>query len=147
VPCRGGSTRLHKGKILAPAPTGFGHLTVVLSKDGKSVTLLVHRLVALAWIRNPDNLPFVLHSDDVPSNNKVGNLRWGTHQDNMDDMLRKGRGSKGETKGNVKLTDKKVLKIRKLRAQGWTHERLADKYGVTQPNISAICNRKTWTHI
>jgi hypothetical protein len=46
---------------------------------------LVHRVVAQAFIRNPDNLPVVRHLDDNPANNCVDNLAWGTQKDNMRD--------------------------------------------------------------
>lgn len=42
----------------------------------------VHRLVALVYLPNPDNLPFVMHKDDDPFNNCVDNLQWGTAADN-----------------------------------------------------------------
>lgn len=48
----------------------------------------VHRLVAEAFLDNPDNLPIVRHLDDDPSNNCLDNLAWGTTQDNHDDMVR-----------------------------------------------------------
>lgn len=148
VPCRGGKTRLHRGKILAAGASGLlGYLTVTLHKDGVGKTLLVHRLVAQAWIPNPKGLPLVLHSDDDPSNCRDDNLKWGTHQDNMDDMVLKGRGSVGETNGTAKLTAKKILRIRELSALGYLQKTLAEKYQVAQGNISSIINRKTWDHV
>lgn len=51
----------------------------------------VHRLVAEAFISNPDNLPLVRHLDDNPRNNNVDNLAWGTQTDNMQDCVKHGR--------------------------------------------------------
>lgn len=60
-----------------------GHYYQVnLSKDGKTKCLLVHRLVALAFIANPLNLPCVNHKDENPLNNRVDNLEWCTYQYN-----------------------------------------------------------------
>jgi hypothetical protein len=68
-----------------------GYNRVRFYKEGKPTTKRVHRLVAQAFLPNPDNLPIVMHLDDNPSNNHVSNLRWGTHLDNMQDKMRKGR--------------------------------------------------------
>lgn len=57
---------------------------VVLFKDGKGRSYSVHRLVAQAFIPNPDNLPEVNHKDENPSNNHVDNLEWCTRQYNID---------------------------------------------------------------
>lgn len=51
----------------------------------------VHRLVAMTFLPNPNNLAFVCHKDDDPSNNRVDNLFWGSHLDNERDKKSKGR--------------------------------------------------------
>ena len=51
------------------------HLHVVLCKDGKTTKKYVHRLVAEAFVPNPDNLPIVDHIDNDPTNNDYRNLR------------------------------------------------------------------------
>lgn len=63
-----------------------GHLyqTVCLCRDGISETLSVHRLVAQAFIPNPDNLPEINHKDENPMNNRVENLEWCSRQYNID---------------------------------------------------------------
>ena len=86
-----GRTRSLKGRVLAPGSLSSGHLVVGLLKRGRQSTRLIHRLVAEAFIPNPDNLPLVLHWDDDPQNNHVSNLRWGTHSDNLRDLVRNGR--------------------------------------------------------
>lgn len=60
-----------------------GYHTVTLTKDGISKQYGVHRLVAEAFIPNPNNLPEVDHIDRNPSNNIVDNLRWCTHKENL----------------------------------------------------------------
>lgn len=56
---------------------------VVISKHGKQKNFLVHRLVAEAFIPNPENKPEVNHIDGNPSNNNVKNLEWVTHSENV----------------------------------------------------------------
>ena len=69
---------LHKGKVLSPAKNRYGYLAVVLSCNGKQKTITVHRLVAQAFLLNPDNLPEVNHLDEDKTNNSVDNLEWCT---------------------------------------------------------------------
>ena len=73
---RYGNYRLHKGKILSPAKDKTGYLKVVLSCNGKSKTIKVHRLIAQTFILNPDNLPEVNHKDEDKTNNRVENLEF-----------------------------------------------------------------------
>ena len=81
-----------KGKVLSPFKDRYGYLSVVLSCNGKCKTTNVHRLVAKAFLPNPDNLPQVNHKDEVKLNNCVDNLEWcsakynntyGTRQDKV----------------------------------------------------------------
>lgn len=82
-------------KILSPRGTGcIGgkqlYLTVTLLKNGKTHTKTIHRLVAKAFINNPNNLPLVRHLNDVRTDNRVENLAWGTYEDNTQDAIRNG---------------------------------------------------------
>ena len=72
-----GYSRL-KGKIKPCRKNTHGYLNINLCKDGKAKTLLIHRLVAQAFLPNPDNLPEVNHKDENKENNRVDNLEWCT---------------------------------------------------------------------
>lgn len=65
-----------KGRIMKTGKNKYGYLQVGLCKYGKVKTFLVHRLVAEAFIPNPNNLPEVNHKDERPWNNAVSNLEW-----------------------------------------------------------------------
>lgn len=84
-------TRFHRGIYLSPGVRASGHRAVSLQDSERgAIQTYVHRLVAEAFIPNPDNLPFVLHWDDDPGNNRVENLRWGSRADNGRDAVRNG---------------------------------------------------------
>ena len=88
----------------------------------------------------PDGLD-VLHSCDNPRCVYPAHLFLGTHQDNMVDMLRKGRGNKpsGEKNGNSKLTDAQVAEIRRRYAAGGiTQTQLGAEFDVAHTNIGYI---------
>lgn len=60
-----------------------GRATVNLQKDGKRYKCFVSRLVAEAFIPNPENKPYVHHIDGNPQNNRVKNLRWVTYEEHL----------------------------------------------------------------
>ena len=60
-----------------------GYEAILLSKDGRRKLCSIHRLVAEAFLENPDNLPVVNHKDENKLNNHVDNLEWCTHKYNV----------------------------------------------------------------
>ena len=95
-------SRLIKGKTLFQNKKRNGYLTVDLSKEGKVKTTLVHRIVAEAYLPNPDGLHFVNHKDSNRTNNAVSNLEWVTSSENR---------LHGMEYGNVTFRKKAVLCI------------------------------------
>ena len=88
---RDGHRYSKKGRILSLGTDQCGYPFSDLRKNGSARTRRVHRLVAEAFIPNPDNLPWVLHWDDDKLNNRVENLRWGWPSENRYDTVRNGR--------------------------------------------------------
>ena len=78
-----GSIRHQPERLLKPANNGKGYLRVCLCKNGKEKHCRVHRLVASAFIYNPNNLPEVNHIDENKTNNCVDNLEWCDHEYNI----------------------------------------------------------------
>ena len=76
------SLKFGKTRILKPGNTGWGYLAVNLCKDGIQKSVKVHRLVANAFLPNPQNLETVNHKDEDKTNNNVSNLEWMTLADN-----------------------------------------------------------------
>lgn len=77
------------GRLLKPGRTNRGYLFVNLCKDGISKFKTIHRLVALAFLPNPNNYQQINHKDKNRSNNNVDNLEWCTNQYNVDYSISK----------------------------------------------------------
>lgn len=80
-------------KLLSPAKNSKGYRYVCLYKGGKSKNIKVYRLVAVAFIPNPDNLPEIDHLDGSRDNDAVWNLRWVTHKQNINNPITRKRFS------------------------------------------------------
>lgn len=92
---------------LRPHLSNRGYLQVGLCKDKKIKPAHVHRLVAQAFIPNPDNLSEVDHIDGNKLNNKVENLQWISHSDNMRKAC---KGYDGKPKPVICIETGKVYK-------------------------------------
>ena len=79
---KNGKKQFVKGRVLKQYRDYYGYMYVQFYENGKRITLKVHRMVAIAFIPNPDNLPQVNHIDCNRSNNIVSNLEWCTNQYN-----------------------------------------------------------------
>ncbi len=75
-------------KFLKPLLLKIGYLQVSLYKDNKKKSMYVHRLVAFAFIDNPESKPMIDHIDQNRQNNTVSNLRWATNSENQQNTKR-----------------------------------------------------------
>lgn len=89
--------RSGKEKIMSPELMKKGYLRALLQKDSIRERIMVHRLVAQAFIPNPDNKPYIDHINTDKSDNRVENLRWVTSKENCNNpaTLTKYRDRKG----------------------------------------------------
>ena len=124
--------RTGKEKIMSPRKSGNGHLKVSLYKDKKEYNFLVHRLVAEAFIPNPENLLEVNHKDEDKTNNSVDNLEWCDRKYNCNYGTSKKRISKGNSIPVCQYTmDGKLLKV-------WNSATEAE-YNLNIGHISECC--------
>ena len=135
-------------ECLATRALPQGHVQVTISISNKPITLLVHRLVALAFLPPAkEGQDRVLHADDDPSNNRPSNLRWGTAADNSADMVKRGRQARGVRVPSAKIDPDLVRQIRRASAAGQRQRDIAKSFGVAQSNVSLICSGRTWRHV
>lgn len=133
-------------KILKTTKNNYGYLTSTLFRNSKRTTILNHRLVALAFIPNPDNKPQINHINGIKTDNRVENLEWCTHQENIQHAFNIGLniGNKGEKNGRCKLTKEQVLAIR---ADNRFFRDIAKDYNVHYSLIGYIKKNKLWSHL
>lgn len=82
VPHKTFGKKFCKGHIMATHINNAGYVSVNLCKGNKYTSYDIHRLVAIAFLSNPDKLPEVNHIDENKQNNHIGNLEWVTKQQN-----------------------------------------------------------------
>lgn len=110
-------------------------------------TVYVHRMV-LEWERGPA-LPgqHGLHWCDRPICVNPWHLRWGTREENMQEMRDRNRTAFGSRTRASKLAEDDVRGMRVLRASGVTQRELSERYGVTQSTISVAVRGINWRHV
>lgn len=124
---------------------GYRAVTLQLSRRGRRQTLLVHGLMAAVFLGPRPAGLLVRHLDGSRDGNWFGNLAYGTHQENSDDMRLHGTVSRGSGKAQSKLTERTVGAVRALRGIVPVRE-LAKWLSVSPSIISQAQLGQTWTH-
>lgn len=136
--------RLHKDKRSSPfkilkLDTLRGYKKAHLYKDGYGKPVQVHRLVAEAFIPNPNNLPCVNHKDEDPSNNHIDNLEWCDPKYNVN----YGTGIARQVKKRSKVVLCFDLDMNFIKEYSSTTEAARD-LNLSQGNIVSCCNGGYW---
>lgn len=124
---------------------GKFYLYVKLCKDGRVKKHYVHRLVAEAFIPNPESKPTVNHKDGNSENNEVGNLEWSTMQEQVDHAwATKLTDQGGEKCVTAKLTAGQVVEILALHGAGESQAQLARTFGISTTQMNRIIHGQSW---
>ena len=125
-----GRCYIQKEKLLKQSFTSTGYKKVELYKDGKRKSFKVHRLVAIAFISNPDNKPEVNHIDGNKINNNIDNLEWVTSSENTIHAYETGLSP------NKKELDE--IRIIELYNKGTSKEEISRMFDVSNVVIARI---------
>lgn len=130
-----------------------GYMIVKLSMKSKGKNKKVHRLVMLAFTDRHDPSLIVNHIDGNKCNNRLDNLEWCTHKENISHAMLTlkvcyGNHTHGESSPSSILKTESVKKIRELHAAGGhTRLSLSRLFNVSKSTIGQIVNRKTWKEV
>jgi hypothetical protein len=141
----GNYKRTGKMKKLSPGKDGCGYLFVVIKNKNKKV----HRLVAQAFIPNPENKPQINHKNGIKTDNRVENLEFCTAKENIQHLYKKlgFKGSHFGLFGQEHNRSKKILQIKDgiVIAEFWGTREVQRKTGIKHQNISSCCHGKAKT--
>ncbi|MFA5618448.1 MAG: helix-turn-helix domain-containing protein [Syntrophorhabdaceae bacterium] len=126
-----------------------GYLSIrIKDLDYSDKEYKIHRLVAMAFIPNPENKPEVNHKDGLRDKNYEDNLEWVTRSENTKHKFTIGNDSnEGIRNPNARLNEDEVRNIRRLYANGMSVYKIAKLYGRGWQTINHIIKGTTWSHL
>lgn len=126
-----------KERLLKPSKNNDGYFQVKLYKNGEGRKFTAHRIVALAFISNPENLPQINHKNEIKTDNRVENLEWVTPKENCNYGTRNERKRYKMRKPILQYTKDGVF-IRE-----WDSATNVEKeLNLSQGNITKCCKEK-----
>lgn len=126
---------------------GYPAINLRLS-NGEDRPVAVHRLVAEAFIPNPNALPQVNHKDSDRANNCVSNLEWVSAQDNVKHGFESGfHTTAGEDHPRSVLNDEVVRRIRSMKAEGWRVTDIARSLNLKYHTVHKVAKGLNWSHV
>lgn len=132
---------------MTPREDKDGYLLVSLRRNNRSFARCVHVLVLSAFVPKPHGTEASHYPDKTTSNNKLSNLRWENHRQNIAHKIEHGTHQTGEANVFHKLKESQVHEIRSLAAQGKTVSAISKAYGISITQVRRIINRERWAHL
>lgn len=142
------SLKFNREKIMKNALMNGREFTSLL-KNGKYTRPYISRLVAMAFIPNPEQKEQVNHINGIKTDNRLENLEWSTRSENINHGIKNNliKHERGEKHSRSILTEQQVLIIRGKRTQGEKLTSIAKEFNVSIGCIQGIISKKTWSHI
>ena len=135
-------------RVLNPIEGNDRHLYVFLyDGQGNSKKMYVHRLVLMAFVGFPKDGQECRHLNDIPSDNRIENLVWGTRLENAADKRRNGGLPIGERVKSHKLNEDDIGIIREKYLKGSSSRELANEFNVAHTTILQVVRGERWKHI
>lgn len=128
---------------------GNGYYIVALYENNKRTEEIVHRLVAKAFIPNPEKKRTINHKNGIKTDNRVENLEWATYGENMRHAFEAGimEKSYGSKHWKAKLTETDVRRIRMALACGIKRNELVNMFDVSKLTVDKIARGDSWKHV
>lgn len=154
----GGRDRKYGGAINKGSFDKDKYIRVLLSNGSKKQIMRAHRVVALAFLENPENHPIINHKNGIKTDNRAENLEWCSVEYNNKHAFATGLNSvkisinnlvhhKGEKHGGSKLKNEQIKEIRKRASLGETGASIARELGVSKSTVSRILRGERWNHV
>lgn len=149
VDIEGNVCNITTGNSCKPQLTPDGYLRVTTKYKGKSRNAVVHRLLAIAFIPNPNQLPQVNHIDGIKTNNSIDNLEWCTNQDNSDHANSSGlRDSMLGEGSHFNVHSEDIIKtVCEMLQEGCRNIDICRTLDLPKTLVSDVRNKRSWTQL
>lgn len=144
-----GRKTFYKGTLLQPSKNRSGYMMINFRLNGSKLPVVIHRVVAKAFVDKVEGKDYVNHKDGDKENNKKENLEWCTSKENKEHSIKLGTTKIrfGEQSPNNKLTSTQVIDIKERLINKETYKSIAEIFNVNYGTIGAIKNKLIWKHI